>query len=236
MPKPFGGAPGAASGSRHPMSPPVPSGVAPTGGGGGGLGSLLQGIFPEKGSKANHDMVMQLVQAGMASAQRSKSPLANLLAPIAGAVVGGRSAQNHDEYQKKTNDEMTAAILGASGQDPNVQSYMGVLNDPQAPAHLKSIAKARLDAAIKPKSSTVRRSGGSRPSSGKPKGSRLYGEYDIGGIMHGRDSYGKMVPYTDPDGKPVPIRGATSTTTKAAPAATGVDESDPLGILGAPPA
>lgn len=42
----------------------------------------------------------------------------------------------------------------------------------------------------------------------KPSG-RLVGEYDIGGVLHGRDANGKMHPYTGPDGQPVKSSSAT---------------------------
>lgn len=278
MPKPFG----SASAATRPMARPVPPSGAvetsirpqarpdnlgqptPT------LRDRMSGFFPEQGSQEQYDMIMQLVQAGMSNAQASGSPLANLLAPIAGAAIAGRATRKRNDAQAGRSGEMVSAVLGDAADNPQVQGYLDVLNDPDAPAYLKSIAQSRLDAIINPRPArtartTPRRTGGGRgtptaqPVDGQ-RNRRLYGEYDIGGVLHGRDSYGNMVPYTGPDGQPVrATRGdeaaapgsppasvadeLTALTQPAAPAPApaapvppALDESDPLGILNIPPA
>lgn len=240
---------------RPQARPAVPQGGASAGG--------LPGFFPQQGSKAQYDMIMQLVQAGMSNAQQSGSPIAALLAPLAGAAIGGGATRKYQDAQAKSQSELAQSVLGDAASNPNVKGYIDVLNDPNAPGYLKTIAQSRLNAAINPAKgrtgrTTARRTGGGRGTAKKVSGqaqSRLFGEYDIGGVLHGRDKFGKMVPYTGPDGSPVPSSRKPNTAAPASvvdeltslttPAPTGnaaavtaprVDEADPLGILGLPPA
>jgi hypothetical protein len=235
----------------------------------------MNGFFPEQGSEAQYDMIMQLVQAGMANASASGSPLANLLAPIAGAAIGGRATRKREDTQTKQQSGMTSSVLGEAANNPDVQGYLEVLNNPDAPGYLKSIAQTKLDAIINPRPAAAPRTSRSSPRRSSPRSSspsatpvsgqrttRLYGNYEIGGVMHGRDNYGNMVPYVGPDGQPV--RSSTSTpASTSSPAATpsivdeltslttptaptpsapaqpvqpALDASDPLGILNIPPA
>lgn len=262
MAKAFGGV--TPAGATRPMARPAPAGVQP-GQPRPTLRSRLSGFFPEQGSKQQYDMVMQLVQAGMANARDSGSPLASLLAPIAGAAIGSRASQKRQSAETTAQSEMLSSVLGDAANDPQVQKYASVLNDPDAPAYLKSIAQSRLDALTKPsgRSAPRRSTGGRTTSSGNPvdgqRNSRIYGEYDIGGVLYGRDSYGRMVPYAGPDGRPVSAtRGGDTasapgaspsitdeiiamtvppqTAAPAQPVAPALDKSDPLGILGIPPA
>lgn len=225
------------------------------------LGSRIGSFFPEKGSQEQYDLVMQLVQAGMANAQASGSPIANLLAPLAGAIISGRATRNRQDAAAGRSGQMANAVLGKASSDPKVQGYLSVLNDPNAPDYLKQMAKAKLDAATKPglpprtARTSPKRSSGTTPS--KASKTRLYGEYDIGGILHGRDPYGNMVPYVSPSGEPVPFPGSKNKPA-VTPAVTplpsvqptpvlptapvlpvlpaGAEEIDPLGILSIPPA
>lgn len=277
MPKPFG----SSSAARNPMAVSVlPSGAVETSPrpemrpenlthNGSTLPGRIESFLPERGSQEQHDMIMQLVQAGMSNAQASGSPLANFLAPLAGSLIAGRATRKLNDAKSERSSKMISAVLGDVAENPQVIGHIDVLNDPDAPAYLKGIAKSRLDAIINPRTTPSMAGGGKRGVSAAQSingqiNRRLYGEYDIGGVLHGRDNYGKMVPYTGPDGKPVlssrggetSTQGTTPTSVvdelaaltqqPAAPAASNIaatttmppalDENDPLGILNIPPA
>ena len=223
MPKPFGG--GQATQAAMPSPAPTAPGAAQT----PGFVERMKSRLPEQGSQARHDMIMKMVQAGMSSAQGSTSPLVSLLAPIAGAMIEGGATSKRNEAASVENSEMSASILGDKANDPKLQGYLEVLNNPNAPSHLKSIAKSRLDAALKPPTASrsgtggTRSSGGGKPVSGQ-RNVRIVGNYDIGGVMHGRDPYGRMVPYISPDGKPVPSRVGRPGSPPADPSQSVVDE------------
>lgn len=124
---------------------------SPRPGGFSAINEKLTSFFPEKGSEAQTDMIMQLVQAGIGHAQSGGSPLANFLAPMAGAAIGGRAQRNREDARSSKIDELTKATLGDFADNPQIQGYMSTLNDPDAPAHLKSIAQSRLNSIINPK-------------------------------------------------------------------------------------
>lgn len=109
----------------------------------------MGGFFPEQGSKERHDLVQQLVMAGMQSAQQG-SPLANLLAPLVGTAVLGRSMKKRGDKSKAEQGAMADQLLGAAQKDPRVKGYMDVLNNPDAPDYMKSIAKSKLEAIVNP--------------------------------------------------------------------------------------
>lgn len=231
----------------------------------------LRGMVPEKGTQAHHDMIMGLVQAGMGSAAQSTSPLAALLTPMAGALISGNSTKARQEVAAKENEALVSAALGDKASNPEVQRYLDVLGNENAPAHLRSIAQSNLDKILNPPVARSsgggrrRSSGGRRRSSGGGGSSsggrtRLYGEYTIDGVVHGRNAYGQMVPYTRPDGQPLKaetdddVSELVGLTTPAQPETpepvsapvmpespplasnSALDENDPLGILGTPPA
>lgn len=150
-----GATPQAAGGMTVPVRRPDNLGQ-PQAAAGGGFMDQLRGMLPEQGSQSQYDMIMQLVQAGMGSAQQSNSPLANLLAPMAGAMIGGGATKQYEAGRAASTDELTSALLGDVSGDPKMQGYLAVLNDPNAPAHLKSIAQAGLTRATTPASTTVK--------------------------------------------------------------------------------
>jgi|GEM_PF-6699739 len=123
----------------------------PKPGGFSAINEKLTSFFPEQGSQAQTDMIMQLVQAGIGHAQSGGSPLANFLAPVAGAAIGGRAQRKRDDARSEKIDELTKATLGDFADNPAVQGYLSTMNDPDAPAHLKSIAQSRLNSIINPK-------------------------------------------------------------------------------------
>lgn len=194
-------------------------------------GQRMTDFFPEQGSAAQYDMIMQLVQAGMSNASASGSPLASLLAPIAGAAISGRATRKRDDAKSKEQDSMTSSVLGDVADDPKVQGYLDVLNNPDTPPYLKSIAQKKLDSTINPRAPTR----GARPQGNTSQGAkanrRLYGNYEINGVMHGRDNYGNMVPYTDPQGQPV---RSSSTSSGAANSSTPASIVDELASLTSP--
>jgi hypothetical protein len=167
-------------------------------------------------------------------AAQSGSPIAAFLAPLASAAIGGGIENKRAKMMDAEGDELMASMMPGVDQE-QLQQLSEIVNNPDAPAHLKAIAKARLDEAIKPYmpgykapgtggggSARKGGGGGSKKSGGgggkgKPK-VKLYGEYEIDGVLHGRNPYGEMVPYTDGNGKPVKS-GKAPAAAAAAPTA-----------------
>lgn len=201
----FGKGAGASAGGA-PMISPVPmprpasnpATTAPAPGGGG--------LFPGMSSQARYDMAMSMLQQGMASAAQSNSPLAALLAPLAGSVIGGKVQSNYDKAKASETDAMIAAMM-PGGVSPEMQNLFDIASNENAPDFLRSTAEAKIKDAMKPKKTGgARASGGSgggtsggKASSGIP----LYGEI-IGtdGFVYGRTKTGQILPYTGPDGSP----------------------------------
>lgn len=207
-------------GGIRPMPRPANLGQ-PAAAAGGGMG----GFLGPKGSEARYDMAMQLLASAMGSAQGSGSPLLSFIAPIATSVIGARATKVRDDARASEVSAMTESILGPNGMNAEAQEALAIMNNPDAPDFLKSMAKSRFDAATKPTSAAAPRK---RSSGGGGGSARLYGEYDIGGVLHGRTSDGRMVPYIGPDGKPL-TKGASS------PAAPAQDPADPLNLKATDP-
>lgn len=105
------------------------------GGNGGGLGALPifaekspvfsnpgsvfrrgeGGILPERGSRAQLDIVTQLLASGMQGAQQSGSPLLAFLAPMVGGAVGARTGGLYKGAQKGRDQSAIDQILGTMG-------------------------------------------------------------------------------------------------------------------------
>jgi hypothetical protein len=199
MPKLGGG------GAAPPGAVPQPAMPAPQ------PASAGTGFFAGLDAKTRYDMVQQLLGSAMSAAQGSNSPILAALAPLAGAVIGGRAGAKFNTARDAEN-AATADRLGVpEGLDP----LMDVLNDPDAPDYLKDIASARIKAAMAPpKARGGRGSGGS----GAPGMPRLYNPYTgPDGKRYGTTRDGRVLPYQEPPGG----YGAT------------VSEDDPLGIMGA---
>lgn len=210
-------------GGIRPMPRPADLGQ-PAAAAGGGLGAFLG----PKGSEARYDMAMQLLASAMSSAQGANSPLLSFIAPIATSVIGARATKVRDDARASEVSAMTESILGPNGLNAEAQNALEILNNPDAPDYLKAMAKSRFDAATKPAASAAprRRSGGG----GGAKTPRLYGEYEIGGVLHGRTSDGRMVPYLDAEGKPVTAKGGANVAAPNPTDPLGLKSTDPLGI------
>jgi len=243
-----GAGPGAGA-MPQPAAPPMPQQS--------GFMQGLQGMFPDQGSKARYDMVMNLVQAGMRGAQGSNSPIANFLAPIAGAVIGGRATKNYNAGRAKSASEMASSILGGAANNPQVQSYMAILNDPQAPGYMKALAQAKMKGIISPKRGSAPRK--QRPASntdmliarmleaamspGSDGGVNIspteQARLDIIKSARSRSSRaGSGGPNMSVADEITAITGGSKAPTPAPqqPVAPPVNQNDPLGILGLPPA
>jgi len=213
-------------------------------------------MIPEKGSKARNDMVMKLIDASMQSAQESGSPILSALAPIVGAMAGNKSQSQFDEAEAARNQEMTQALLGNMMSNPKAIASMQVLNDPNAPAHLRSIATSQLAAIMKPKGRGGRGAGPDayrRPPSntdalmtrllygamspdsegGESISSGEQARIDAVRTARSRSRSTAVDPFDQflEGGAPAPAAPAAP-----APAPQALDENDPLGILGLPPA
>jgi hypothetical protein len=164
---------------------------------GGILGNLMKrgdgGILPERGSEQQRDLVNALVQQGMASAGQSGSPLLALLAPMAGMAASTRANSLYDSAQEAEAEDSYAEFAKLTGASPAALELLRMMDDPNMPKAAKDQLAKRYEAMT---------GGGSRPSAAQKK-ERLFGEYEIDGVLHGRNRYGKMVPYTGDDGKPI---------------------------------
>jgi hypothetical protein len=159
------------------------------------LGDLMKrgdgGILPERGSEQQRDLVNALVQQGMASAGQSGSPLLALLAPMAGMAASTRANSLYDSAQEAEAEDSYAEFAKLTGASPAALELLRMMDDPNMPKAAKDQLAKRYEAMT---------GGGSRPSAAQEK-ERLFGEYEIDGVLHGRNSYGKMVPYTGDDGQ-----------------------------------
>lgn len=172
---------------------------------GAAAGQGASGIFGAPGSQQRYDMTMQMVQNAMAQAQGTNSPLLAFLAPMAGAAIGARATKQYEDARAAEATSQTEALLGPVASSPKTRAALDVLNDPDAPDYLKSIAATMVKGAA-PKASSGRgnRARRSTPAAAK---TRIYGEYEVDGLLYGRDAYGKMVPYKDANGNPIPAKG-----------------------------
>lgn len=172
------------------------------------------GMFAGLDAKTRYDMVKQLLGGAMQSAQGSNSPLLAALAPIAGAFIGGKAAAQYAPARAQE-DADRSAMLGLS---PDMAPLIDVLNDPNTPDGMRSVAMLRIREAMKApkgKGGGRRSSGGGTGAPGQP---RLYNPYTgPDGKRYGTTRDGRVLPYQMPEGG---YGGAVS-------------EDDPLGIMGA---
>lgn len=219
MPKALG------MGGASPMTQPQPA--SPTAQGGGGF-------FGPRGSQQRYDMTMQMISQAMNSAQGTNSPVLAFLAPLASAAIGARATKLREDEKARNVSAMTESILGPNGMSPRAKSALDVMNNPDAPDYLESIAESMFKAEMKPQQASSGGGGGKQ---------RIFGEYEIDGYLYGRDATGQMVPYTDAAGNKVAGKGGTPASPAspaAAPAAPLVHpvlpvdpktpDNDPLGI------
>lgn len=140
-----------------------------------------QGMFPNMSSQDRYDMTMELLKSGMSQAAGSGSPLASFLAPLAGAVIGGSATNRFEASKDAEQDEMIAAMMpgGLSGR---AEELIGIMENPNTPDYLKSMAKAQLEEALQPAVAIGGGGGGKRASggSGKPRSrARSGGSTDV---------------------------------------------------------
>ncbi len=115
-----------------------------------GGGGIFGGLIPEKGSAAHNQLIQSLVQSGLQSAGQG-SPIVAGLAPILGAITSSKSDARFQEAEAGRNQELSQALLADLAGNPIAQSSLDVLNNPNAPDHLKSIATSRLSQILKPR-------------------------------------------------------------------------------------
>lgn len=207
-------------------------GMGGSGGGNTGGGGLFGNLDPQ----TRYDMTMELLKAGMGAAGASGSPLAAFVAPLAGAMIGGKAASNFQTAKDSAVDDLTASMMG--GLPPEAAKYTDVLENPLAPDYLKSAAKKRLEDLMAPPKAA--KGGGSkgRGRRSAPKGAGgvttggvpLYGE-TIGpdGALYGRTKDGRVLPYAGPDGQPFKPKGKSESIDPL-----GMGNDDPLGLKSAP--
>lgn len=171
-----------------------------------GAANASGGFFGAPGSQQRYDMTMQMVQNAMAQSQGTNSPLLAFLAPIASAAIGARATKKYEDARAAEATSQTEALLGPVASSPKTKAALDVLNDPDAPDYLKSIAATMVKGAV-PKASTGSGGGSRRRSTPSAAKTRIYGEYEVDGMLYGRDAYGKMVPYTDANGNPIAAKG-----------------------------
>lgn len=91
------------------------------------------GILPERGSRAQRDIVQALVHSGIQSAGRSGSPLLALLAPLAGGAVSSRTSGLYKDAQGKRDNAAVDQILAAMGGGSQPVSISARNANPNAP-------------------------------------------------------------------------------------------------------
>lgn len=184
-------------------------------------GGFLASMFGAQGSQPRYDMAMQFLAQAMSGAQGSGSPILSFLAPIASAAIGSRAEKLHSDNQAKVATEMAGGLLGARAQTPQVQQALSVLQNPDAPDYLKSIATTMLKGSSPIGGGTRRRSsgggGGARPTK------LTYIRMDEDGVVRGYNpatGQREVVPNADGGGA----------------ADAFADPNDPLGMRAADPA
>lgn len=83
------------------------------------------GILPERGSRAQYDMVQALLQSGVAASRDSGSPLLAFLAPMVGGAVGARTEGLYRGAQEgRDNDaiDQLLASMGPGASSPSVST------------------------------------------------------------------------------------------------------------------
>jgi hypothetical protein len=218
------------------MGSGIAGGTAPRAGG------ALGGIFGDQQDPARFEASLAMLQNAMSGAQGSNSAALSFLAPILGAMIGPKIEAKRDAAKARQAATLTETLLGPGGLSPSAQRALDVMNNPNTPDYLQSIAATMFKSGVQsPVSSRTRTSG---PSSGgasagsSAKGERLYGEYDLGGNLAGRDRYGNIVLYKGPDGSPIPYGKAPAGKQPSLaepnlpmdPPAPELQISDPLGI------
>lgn len=177
-------------------------------------GGFLARQFGPQGSDTRYEMAMQLLQSAMSGAQGSNSPVMAFLAPLLGSAIGAKVSKQRDDYVGAQQQEMTEGLLGGP-LSPQAQQALDVLNNPDAPSHLKTIAAAMFKQNAVPVGQMEKPA---RRSSGP---GRLVGEYNINGVIHGRDRNGVLHPYKTADGQHAgqsPAARPATVTPAAAPA------------------
>lgn len=193
-----------------PFVPPTQPGAAQPG--------ILASMFGEQGTTPRYEATMQLLAQAMSGAQGSNNPVLALLAPIASAAIGSRAEKLHSDNQAKVATEMAGGLLGARAQTPQVQQALSVLQNPDAPDYLKSIATTMLKG-----SSPIGGGGRRRSSGGGTRPSKLtYIRMDEDGVVRG---------YNPATGQREVVPNADATETPDFLA----DPNDPLGMRAAAP-
>lgn len=122
--------------------------------GGQGMGEFFSrgpgGILPEKGSQAQYDMVRAMLQSGVGAAQNSGSPLLAMLAPMIGGAVATRTQGLYDQAQQERATASSQQLLGLLGNNPRAASILEIMNDQNAPDHVKSIAASMMGKVVNP--------------------------------------------------------------------------------------
>lgn len=104
------------------QTPPfIGGGPSPAAGQGGMFRRGQGGILPERGSRAQYDMVQELLKSGIASSQGSGSPLLAFLAPMIGGAVGTRTEGLYRNAQGQRDNGAIDKLMAAMGpSDPPV--------------------------------------------------------------------------------------------------------------------
>ena len=153
----------------NPRLNPLPASPAPS----------RPGLFANIPIQKRFDMAMDLLKNGMQMGAESGSPLMAFLSPLAGAAIGGGIENKRAKLMGEQNDELMASMMpGANSEE--VQRLADIVNNPDTPDYLKSVAKAKLDAAIAPYTAAPGGGGGgSGGGSGKGKGSKKPTSTDV---------------------------------------------------------
>jgi len=218
MPKAFGGAAArpamtanGSPGGIRPMPRPEGLGGVELSQGTAKRGGLMGQMTPER-----YDMAMQMLQSAMSGAAGSNNPALAFLAPIIGGITGSKLQDKRDAAVSEQQRAMTEGLMGGP-LNPQAQQAMEVLNNPDAPAYLKTIAAAMFKQNAVPvgqMAQPARRAGGSGSRSGggggKPAGGGrpqklTYISRDPDGVVRGYNAAtGKREVVPNADTAPAP--------------------------------
>jgi hypothetical protein len=201
------------------------AGVMPAGGTvpkGGANAESGGGMFQNLSPDARFEIIQTMLGNAAQGAQGAGNPVLSFLTPVLSSVVGAKAAERRDTARAEQVSKMTETLLGPGGLPPQARAAADILGNEAAPDYLRSIAESMFKNAVPIASSNSGKGAGRTGVSEAtgPRKERLFGNYEIDGILHGRNAYGVMTPYVD--GKGNPVKAGTKSTNASPP------ELDPL--------
>lgn len=147
------------------------------------------GILPERGSRAQHDMVSALLASGLKSSQGSGSPLLAFLTPMISGAVGARTSGLYKDAQAGRDKTATDALLAAMG-GPAAPSVLPGSRNPAYSAMAANGGPTRAAAEAMNPTSMDERELLARTIQAEAGGEGLKGMTAVGAVMNNRVAAG----------------------------------------------